>query len=87
MSNAERDALDWALHLERVLDGAACATGRTLRKATMEKLKGRGYVTPILAVMVDDDGSQLDPERHRICYQLTEEGRSVARMIAARQVA
>lgn len=78
LSNAEADALEWALHLEKGLDGAATGTGRNLRLRTMRALEKRGYVEETYAVMVDDDGFHLEPERERRCFRLTEAGRAKA---------
>lgn len=78
LSNAEADALEWALHLEKTLNGAACGTGRHIRLRTMRILEKRGYVEETFAVMVDGDGFHLEPERERRCFRLTEAGRAKA---------
>lgn len=85
VSKREADALTWALHLEEVLDGAACATGRALRIETMRKLEVRGFVTEKWAVMVDGDGFNLEPERERRCFALTETGRALAKEIKQKE--
>lgn len=85
VSKPEADALTWALHLEAVLDGAACATGRTLRLQTMRKLEVRGFVVEKWAVMVDGDGFTVEPERERRCFALTDAGRALAKEIKAKE--
>jgi hypothetical protein len=87
VSKPEADALEWALHLERVFDGAACSTGRNLRLATMRALESRGLVTKDWCTMVDGDGYTIEPERYRRCFRLTAAGRELARRVAEAQSA
>jgi len=83
LTDAEWDALTWALHLEKCLDGAACGTGGSLKKATMRKLETRGLVKETWAVKVDGDGYTVEPEREALCYALTDPGRLVATSLRA----
>lgn len=76
---SERDALTWALHLEKVLDGAACNTGREIRRAVMKRLEACGLVEEKWCVVVDGDGWTIHPERYRLAFALTEAGRAAAR--------
>lgn len=82
---AEADALQWALHLDSTCNAAAC-TGRILRKRTMRSLQEKGFVEEVVAVVVDGDGFHLEPERERIAYQLTAEGRKLAEKVRVVEV-
>lgn len=83
ITKSQAEALTWALHLERCLDGAACGTGRTLQLSTMRDLEKAGLVSEDWCVKVDGDGWALEPERYGRCFRLTDAGRAKAGEVLA----
>lgn len=81
---SEWNALDSALHMEKVI-GAAHSPGRQNRLATWRRLDRRGLVTEIWCPKVDGDGFLIEPERYGIAFQLTDEGRRLALLVKAQQ--
>jgi hypothetical protein len=73
----QRDVLEAAEHMFRVLDGAALLTGRSIRAAVARQCVSRGWLVDSGPVLVlDGDGCALDPERYRHGYMLTDAGRA-----------
>ncbi len=82
LSTAERKAIEKALHNERHFEWAGLITSRAVPKRRMLRMVEKGLFREAdsLVVVCDGDGCALVPERYRIGYELTDEGRSALRV-------
>ena len=82
IARSQEDMLDWAAHNARF--GWLFTTGRTHRRATVQRMIALGLVRSVgEVVMVDGDGYTKQPERYREGFELTEAGKATHNALRA----